>query len=176
MALLLALARNVPQAHASLTGGAWERSKLSGVELNEKTLGIMGFGFILFQTMPQVFLSLFVAEGENPETLLAIGVPALRIITVSWLLAAICIVSASVFQALGHGVLSLVVSLVRQLGVLLPTAFLLSRLFGLDMVWWAFPCAEVAGVTMSILYTKRIRKNIISKMTPRDAEGNPIEA
>ena len=70
-------------------------------------LGIMGFGFILFQTMPQVFLSLFVAEGENPETLLAIGVPALRIITVSWLLAAICIVSASVFQALGHGVLSL---------------------------------------------------------------------
>ena len=42
------------------------------------------------------------------------------------------------------------------------------------MVWWAFPCAEVAGFTMSMLYTKRIRKNIISKMTPRDAEGNPI--
>ena len=46
MALLLALARNVPQAHASLTGGAWERSKFSGVELYEKTLGILGFGRI----------------------------------------------------------------------------------------------------------------------------------
>src|SRR5438270_8774176 len=46
MALLLALARNIPQAHASLTGGAWDRSKFSGVELNEKTLGILGFGRI----------------------------------------------------------------------------------------------------------------------------------
>src|SRR6202011_3842871 len=46
MALLLALARNVPQAHASLTGGAWERSKFSGVEVYEKTLGILGFGRI----------------------------------------------------------------------------------------------------------------------------------
>ena len=46
MALLLALARNVPQAHASLTSGKWERSKFSGVELHEKTLGILGFGRI----------------------------------------------------------------------------------------------------------------------------------
>ena len=46
MALLLALARNVAQAHASLTGGAWERARFSGVELNDKTLGILGFGRI----------------------------------------------------------------------------------------------------------------------------------
>ena len=131
-------------------------------------LGIMGLGFVLFQTMPQVFLSLFVAEGENPEAMLAIGIPALRTITYSWLLAAICIVAASVFQALGHGVLSLVVSLVRQLGVLLPTAFLLSRLFGLEMVWWAFPFAELFSLTLTLIFLRRVYRKEIAVMEPRE--------
>jgi Na+-driven multidrug efflux pump len=80
------------------------------------------------------------------------------------------------FQALGKSVYSMNISLVRQLLIIIPCAYIFAKIGGVNMVWWAFPCAEAAGFTMSALYTKRIRKNIISKMTPRDAEGNPIEA
>ena len=83
-------------------------------------VGIMVVGFALFQLFPDVFLSLFEAEGETSGNLLAIGVPALRIISTSFLLAGFCIVSGSVFQALGHGVFSMLVSFARQLVVLLP--------------------------------------------------------
>ena len=130
-------------------------------------LGIMTIGLILFQSIPQVFLSLFVAEGEDPAALLAIGIPALRIITLSWLFAGVCIVASSVFQALGHGVLSLVVSLVRQLGVLLPTAFIVSRIFGLDMVWWAFPFAELFSLTLSLIFLRRVYQREIAGMEPK---------
>ena len=131
-------------------------------------VGIMLLGFALFQTIPHVFLSLFVAEGENPEVLLAIGVPALRIITLSWLFAGICIVSSSVFQALGHGVFSLLVSLVRQLFVLLPVAFLLSRLFGLDMVWWSFPFAELFSLALTLVFLRRIYRKEIAVMEEQE--------
>ena len=77
--------------------------------------------------------------------------PALRIISTSFLLAGFCIVSGSVFQALGHGVLSLWVSVVRQLVVLLPVAFLLSRLGGLSYVWWSYPFAELFSTALTWL-------------------------
>ncbi len=125
-------------------------------------VGIMAVGFALFQLFPDVFLSLFEAEGEDAGDLLIIGVPALRIISISFLMAGICVVSMSVFQALGHGVLSLIVAIVRQLIVLLPTAFLLSRLGGLDVVWWAFPAAETIAVMLCLLFLFRVfQKEII---------------
>ena len=64
--------------------------------------------------------------------------------------------SSAVFQAMGHGVLSLIVSVVRQLLVLLPAAFLLARLHGLDAVWWSFPIAEIFSVTLCALFLRRV--------------------
>ena len=125
---------------------------------------IMAVGFALFQLFPDVFLSLFEAEGEEAGDLLTIGVPALRIISTSFLLAGFCIVSGSVFQALGHGVLSLAVSVVRQLIVLLPAAFLLARLGGLHMVWWAFPFAELFSTTLTALFLCWVYKKEVAPM------------
>ena len=125
---------------------------------------IMAVGFALFQLFPDVFLSLFEAEGEDAGDLLAIGVPALRIISTSFLLAGFCIVAGSVFQALGHGVLSLTVSVVRQLIVLLPAAFLLARLGGLRVVWWSFPLAELFSTTLSALFLYHVYKKEVAPM------------
>ena len=117
---------------------------------------IMLVGFLLFQTVPQIFLSLFMAE-ENPSgDMLMIGVPALQTISCSFLIAGFCVVSSSVFQALGHGVLSLLVSVVRQLVVLLPVAFVLSRIHGLELVWWAFPIAELVAAAMCAFFLRRV--------------------
>ena len=132
-------------------------------------VSIMAVGLILFQTIPQVFLSLFLAEGETSGDLLTIGVPALRTISFSFIFAGFCIVCSSVFQALGHGVLSLLTSLVRQLGVLLPVAFVLSRIHGLDAVWWAFPIAELFSLTLSALFLRRVyRREIVPLRTPEE--------
>ena len=125
-------------------------------------VGIMLVGLILFQVIPHLFLGLFMANGETSGDMLTIGVPALRIISLSFLFAGFAIVCSSVFQALGHGVLSLTVSAVRQLLVLLPVAFVLSRLSGLQAVWWAFPIAELFSLTLSALFLKRVyRKEIL---------------
>ena len=104
------------------------------------------------------------AEGEEAGDLLTIGVPALRIISTSFLLAGFCIVSGSVFQALGHGVLSLAVSVVRQLIVLLPAAFVLARLGGLHVVWWSFPFAELFSTTLSALFLYHVYKKEVAPM------------
>ena len=93
---------------------------------------------------------------------LVIGIPALRIISVSFCFAGVAIVFSSVFQALGDGMLSLVMSAVRQLLLLLPCAFVLAKLGGLDAVWFSFLIAEVASVTLAVvfyrsLYNKKIR-------------------
>ncbi len=110
--------------------------------------GIMVLGVAIFQLLPGVLLSLFDAS----DYMLEIGVPALRIICLSFLFAGFGIVSSSFFQALGHGVLSLVISLVRQLIVLLPAAWLLSLSGQLGLVWWAFPIAEIFSVTLSVIF------------------------
>lgn len=109
---------------------------------------VMLIGAAVFQLFPQVLLGMFDAS----DYMLEIGVPALRIISVHFVLAGFGIVSSSTFQALGHGVLSLIISLVRQLIVLLPAAWLLSLSGRLGMVWWAFPIAEVFSVTLSIVF------------------------
>ena len=126
-------------------------------------VGIMLLGLLIFQSFPHVLLSLFQAEGESSD-LIAIGVPALKTISFSFLFAGFCIVSSSVFQALGHGVLSLVMSVVRQLGVLLPAAFLLSRVGGLDAVWWSFPIAELSAVVMCAIFLRQVFRTEINPL------------
>lgn len=123
-------------------------------------VGIMSIGLLLFQLIPDTLLLLFDAS----EHMLSIGIPALRIISTSFLFAGFCIVVSSLFQALGNGVYSLLMSLARQLFVLLPVAFVFARLLGLSYVWLAFPIAEIASVTVSIVFLKRIFKQKIKPL------------
>lgn len=117
-------------------------------------------GFIVFETLPATLLGMFDASEE----MLAIGVPALRIICVHFLLAWFCIIAGSVFQALGNGIYSLVVSVARQLVVLLPVAFVLARLGGLHAVWWAFPIAEGMSLCASAFFMVKINRKVISQV------------
>ena len=117
-------------------------------------------GFACFEFIPQVLLGMFSASGD----MLKIGVPALRIIGVHFLIAWFCIIVGTVFQALGKAVFSMIVSIMRQLVVLIPAAYILSRLGGLHAVWWAFPIAEVISFTVSTLFLIRINRTIISKI------------
>ena len=114
-------------------------------------VAIMFVGFLAFQTAPATLLSLF----EASEEMTAIGVPALRIISISFLLAGFCIIAGSVCQAIGNPIYSMIVSVCRQLVVLLPVAWLLSRTGRLELVWWAFPIAEVASLTLSAIFLRR---------------------
>lgn len=124
-------------------------------------VGIMIVGLIIFQTCTAfLFTNLFDAS----EQMLEIGVPALRIISLSFLFAGYCIIIGSVFQALGNGVYSLIVSAARQLVVILPVAFFFAKFFGLHMVWWAIPIAELVSVTLSTLLLKRIYRLKIRPM------------
>jgi putative MATE family efflux protein len=123
-------------------------------------VAIMAVGLLLFQTLPSVLLGFF-----NPsEAMLELGVPALRIISLCFLFAGYCIVVGSVFQALGHGVSSMLVSLIRQLLVLLPAAYILSKTVGLSAVWWAFPIAEIVSVCVSTGLFVRIWKKDIKPL------------
>ena len=115
-------------------------------------IGMMVLGLAAFWIFTPQLLSIFNAS----QTMQEIGVPALRIISISFLFAGFNICTLSICQALGHGFLSLTVSLIRQLVVLLPTAFILSRIGGLSWVWWAFPFAEFISVVLCIVYLRRI--------------------
>lgn len=120
-------------------------------------VSIMLIGLLVFQFFPAQLFMLFDAS----ETMLAIGIPALRIISLSFLFAGFCIVCGSVFQALGNGVYSMMVSIARQLIVLLPVAYLLSRLGNVDYVWWSFPIAEIISLVMTLVFLMLINKKII---------------
>ena len=114
-------------------------------------------GFSIFQLFTAPMLGLFNAS----EQMLAIGVPALRTISLSFLFAGYCIIVGSVFQALGNGVYSLLTSIARQLLCLLPLAYMFARAFGLHAVWFAFPLAEIISVCMTtFLFIRIYRKKI----------------
>ena len=123
-------------------------------------IGIMVVGLIAMQLFPAQLLGIFNAS----EHMLSIGVPALRLISLSFAFAGYCIVMGSVFQALGNGVYSMITSIVRQMVVLLPAAFLLSLSGNVNLVWLAFPIAELFSVTLSTIFLIRIYKEIISKI------------
>ncbi len=113
---------------------------------------IMLAGLAIFHIFTDELLGIFEASLD----MLAIGVPALKIISLSFSFAGYGIVVGSVFQALGNGVYSLMVSVARQLLVILPVAFVLARVGGLAAVWWAFPIAEIVAVIMSTVLFRRI--------------------
>lgn len=115
---------------------------------------VMLAGLLVFQLLPAQLLGMFDAD----EAMLAVGVPALKTISFAWIFAGFCIVIISVFQALGHGMMSVCVSLVRQIVVLLPTAFLFSLSGNVNLVWLAFPIAEFVSVVMCLLFFARVKK------------------
>ena len=118
---------------------------------------VMGLGLLLFQLLPGELLEMFDASPE----MLRIGVPALRIISLCFLPAAFGIISSTMFQATGHGMLSLFASLLRQLVGILPLAYILIRLGGVTLSWASFPLAEIIGLTYSAVMMVRLYKKEI---------------
>lgn len=126
--------------------------------------GLTLFGFCAFEFVPSFLLGFFDAS----PAMLEIGVPALRIIGIHFLVAWFCIIVGTVFQALGFATYSLVVSVMRQLVALLPAAYILSKIGGLQAVWWAFPIAEIMSFIFSLFFFMKIYRELISKLP----EGN----
>lgn len=123
-------------------------------------VSIMIIGFLVMQVFPAQLFRLF----EASEEMLSIGVPALRTISISFLFAGYCIIVGSMFQALGNGILSMVVSIARQLVVLLPVAYLLSLSGNLNLIWLSFPIAEIASLTLSSIFLYRIYQKVIKPL------------
>ena len=121
---------------------------------------IMAIGTVVFQLLPTQLLYLFDAK----ETLLSIGIPALRTISVSFVFAGISMVLCSVFQALGSPNHSLLVTLLRQMVILLPLAYGFSSAFGLDMCWWSFPITEVLCALLSLYLLRSVQKRVFLQL------------
>ena len=127
--------------------------------------GLLMIGFAAFEILPEFMLvKLFDASAE----MIKIGVPALRIIGFHFLVAWFCIIAGTIFQSLGKAVFSLIVSVMRQLVVLVPAAYILSKIGGLEAVWWSFPIAELMSFTVSTICLVRIYRKIIKPLP----EGN----
>ena len=120
-------------------------------------VAIMAAGVVVVQLIPDKLLLLFDAS----EQMLTIGVPALRIISTCFVFAGFSIVCSSVFQALGNSIFSMIMSITRQLAVLLPAAYILAHAFGLHAVWYAFPIAEFASLALSIIMLSHTYKKVI---------------
>ncbi|MEA4922657.1 MAG: MATE family efflux transporter [Eubacteriaceae bacterium] len=119
---------------------------------------IMGIGLVLFQSIPGIFLSWFNAS----EDMMRLGIPAFRAISLCFIPAAFGIVTSGLFGATGHGFISLMGALIRQLIGALPLAWIFARIGGATLVWWAFPAAEVLGLVYCIIMVRYIyRKDII---------------
>ncbi len=126
-------------------------------------VGIMLAGLLAFQFVPGLLLGLF-----NPsEEFLSIGISALRIISLHFPIAAFSIILTACFQALGNGIYSTIVSLCRQLFVLLPTAYLLSLTGSVHNVWWAFPVAELVSILVTMLLFARIYRRKVKPLFNR---------
>lgn len=115
--------------------------------------------FMVFvQFFPTPMLSLFNASDD----MISMGIPALRIISISFIFAGFCIICSSAFQALGSSVYSMIVSFVRQIVFLVPIAYLFSLTKNVDLVWLAWPLAEIASVALSAFFFIRVKKKKLS--------------
>ncbi len=135
-------------------------------------MGLMLLGTIAFWVFTPQLLGIFNAS----EQMLEIGIPALRMISIPFLLAGFNIIRSSTMQALGHGLISLIIAVMRQLVVLLPLAFLFSHIWGLNATWLCFPLAEIAALAVTLYYWRKVYRNeiqpIFAEQTAREgAEG-----
>ena len=123
-------------------------------------VAIMLLGFAAAQLWPGAMLSIF---NAGPD-MLALGEVALRIISFHFIVAGFNIVASAVFQALGRGVMALLVSLVRQLFVLVPVAWLLSLSGNVNLIWWSFPIAEVSSLILCSLFLTHCYRTVVRPM------------
>ena len=121
---------------------------------------IMSVGMVVFELFPDAILALF----EASDNMLAMGKVALRTIAIHFPIAAICIVLGSAFQALGNAVYSMFVSIARQLVVLIPVAYALSKLGNVNYVWWCFPIAEIMSFTITVIFFIKLKREVIDKI------------
>lgn len=121
---------------------------------------IMSLGTVAFLTIPDVMFRFFNAS----EHMLEMGVPALRIIGIHFPIAAFCIITGSLFQALGNAVYSMINSICRQIVVLIPAAYLLAQLGNVNYVWWAFPIAEIASAILTTIFLLKTKRDVIDKI------------
>lgn len=139
--------------------GAGKRSRMlqtlkTGLIL---ALCIMILGTIVFETVPGTLLDFFSAS----ENMKAIGVPALRIIAIHFPLAAVGIVLGTMFQSLGQAIFSAIISLCRQLIVLLPCAFVLAKVGGLGSIWFCFPIAETVSLVLTLVFFTKVYREVV---------------
>ena len=125
---------------------------------------IMVVGMALFLAIPGTLLNIFDAS----ETMLSVGIPALRTICLSFWIAGACIALSGSFQALGKSLYSMVISIVRQLVFLVPIAYVLAR-YGAangnsNLVWWCFPLAELASLSVTLAFFRRLYRTLIAKI------------
>lgn len=139
--------------------GAKNRERLRGAFAIgvSAAMVIMVFGTLIFQTFPEEIMGLFRARGE----LLRMGVRALKIISLCYPFAAIGILISTFFQATGHGIYALISSILRQLVLILPLAYLLAYTLGLDAVWWAYVIADVGATGVSLYLLRKLWRNEI---------------
>ncbi len=130
---------------------------------------IMFVMFVIMQAFPTQLLMLYSASDE----MLAMGVPAIRILSPSFLLAGVSVINGSYFQALGNGIYSMLVSILRQLVLLLPIAYAFSLTGNLNYVWLAWPIAEVFSFAFSIFLYHRINRKVLK---PMEEEAAALEA
>lgn len=121
---------------------------------------ITTFGFVLFQTIPHVLITLF---NDDPN-LVRIGISALKIISISFPIVGLSIVGSTTFQAIGKGFLSMSLSFLRQIIVLLPLAYALGRIGGVNLVWYSFPISEAITFILMLIFFKKIFRNLFKEM------------
>ncbi len=123
-------------------------------------VGIMVVGTVIFNLIPELLLRMFDAK----DYMIGMGVPSLRIISLSFPVAAVCIVMGSIFQAFAKSIYSLFVSIGRQLVVLIPAAWLLSLTGDVNAIWWAFPIAEIASLAISTIFFRKLYRNTVKTL------------
>ncbi|MCR5296884.1 MAG: MATE family efflux transporter [Clostridiales bacterium] len=130
-------------------------------------IAIMGVGTLVFMILPGQMMSIFESAEEAELTALmsSIGIAAMRIISINFIFAAVGIVLSTVFQAVGKGSYSLILSVCRQLVVLLPVAWLLIRLTGsIYAVWWCFPIAEIVSLFICLYFYRKCNRKMIAAL------------
>ena len=156
--------------------GAQKRARMTETVRRSVTYAscAMIFGMAAFLTVPELLLKIFSAKDE----LMSVGVPCLRITSLSFCLAGACITLGGALQALGKSVYSMINSFVRQLVVLVPAAYLLARygatIGNSNIVWWCYPIAEVAALAVTAIFYVHVYKTIISKI-PLNGAQTPQE-
>lgn len=145
--------------------GAGKRSRMIQTLKTGLVFGmaIMAVGTLVFELFPGALLNLFSAS----DNMKSIGIPALKIIAVHFPVAAASIVLGTMFQSLGRAVFSAIISIGRQLVVLLPVAYVLARLGGLSVIWWCFPIAEIVSLVLTIVFFTKIYREVVMKVPDR---------